>query len=117
MEQKFDEKLEVFGTNVEQKFDQKLDVFETSTKKRTDYKLNGINEQLQHLDNKTDMILDEVVRVHESLQGQIDNIEKDMNELKQYYRVDRLENYNMSLLLRLTDDLTKRVENLENKIA
>lgn len=62
-------------------------------------------------------MLDEVVRVHENLQAQIDALEKNVAELRQYYRVDKLENDNMTLMLRLMNDLVKRVEELERRIA
>ena len=80
-------------------------------------KLDPINEELQDVNSKIGIVLDEIVRVHESLQEQIDNLEKNMTELRQYYRVDKLENDNMTLMLRLMNDLVKRVEELESKIA
>ena len=67
--------------------------------------------------NKIDIVLDEVVRVHGNLQAQIDTLEKNVAELRQYYRVDKLENDNMTLMLRVVNDLVKRVEELEKRIA
>ena len=63
------------------------------------------------------LMLDEVVRENENLQAQIDTLEKNVAELRQYYRVDKLENDNMTLMLRLVNDLVKRVEELEKRIA
>ena len=79
--------------------------------------MNPLREELQHTNNKIDVVLDEVVRVHENLQAQIDALEKNVAELRQYYRVDKLENDNMTLMLRLMNDLVKRVEELERRIA
>lgn len=70
----------------------------------------------QH-ESRIELVLDEVVRVHEGLQGQIDRLEKNMNEMQQYYRIDKLENDNMKLLIQHVADLDRRVENLENKTA
>ena len=62
-------------------------------------------------------MLDEVVRENENLQEHIEALEKNVAELRQYYRVDKLENDNMTLILRLMKDLVKRVEELEKRIA
>ena len=40
-----------------------------------------------------------------------------MDELKQYYRINKLENENTSLLLQMIKDLQKEVEELKKKIA
>lgn len=63
------------------------------------------------------LMLDEVVRENENLQEHIEALEKNVAELRQYYRVDKLENDNMTLILRLMKDLVKRVEELEKRIA
>lgn len=63
------------------------------------------------------LMLDEVVRENENLQTQIDALEKNVAELRQYYRVDKLENDNITLILGLVKDLVKRVEELERRIA
>lgn len=63
------------------------------------------------------LMLDEVVRENENLQEHIEALEKNVAELRQYYRVDKIENDNMTLILRLMKDLVKRVEELEKRIA
>ena len=63
------------------------------------------------------LMLDEVVRENENLQEHIEALEKNVAELSQYYRVDKLENDNMTLILRLMKDLVKRLEELEKRIA
>lgn len=40
-----------------------------------------------------------------------------MEELNQYYRITKLENDNTTLLLKMIDELSRRVEELEKKTA
>jgi len=79
--------------------------------------LKPLKDDVQDLKKMDQLILDEIVRVHEGVEAHISQLEKNMNEMKQFYRMDKLENDNMTLMLRLVNDLVKRVEDLENKIA
>lgn len=76
-----------------------------------------LKTDVQSLKKMDHLILDEVVRVHEGVEAHISQLEKNMNEMKQYYRMDKLENDNMTLMLRFMNDLAKRIEELESKIA
>ena len=44
-------------------------------------------------------------------------VESCMEEIKQYYRINKLENENTSLLLQMIKDLQKEVDELKKKIA
>lgn len=63
------------------------------------------------------MILEEIDRVQGILQQNIKIVEKNLEELQQYYRITKLENDNAMLLLKLVDELSRRVTELENKTA
>lgn len=63
------------------------------------------------------LVLGEVERVREILENQIAQVKKNMEELNQYYRITKLENDNTALLLKMIDELSKRVEELEKKTA
>ena len=63
------------------------------------------------------MILNELDRVQERFDTKFTRIEKNLEEIQQYYRIDRLENDNTTLLLKLHDDIQKRVAELERKTA
>lgn len=43
-------------------------------------------------------------------------VEKNLNELTQYYRITRLESDNTALLLKMVDELSRKVEELERRI-
>lgn len=63
------------------------------------------------------MILEKIDRVQGILQQNIKTVEKNLEELQQYYRITKLENVNSMLLLKLVDELSRRVTELENKTA
>lgn len=68
-------------------------------------------EQTEHL------LLDEIGNTQSYLERQIGEVKKNMDELIQYYRITKLENDNTSLLLKMIDQLSKRVEELEKRTA
>lgn len=51
------------------------------------------------------------------LENQINAIQKNLDELAQYYRITKLERDNTALLLKMIDELSKRIEVLEKKTA
>ncbi|MCJ8020985.1 hypothetical protein MUY40_29055 [Blautia sp. NSJ-159] len=69
------------------------------------------------LNSQTNMILNELDNVQLRLTDKMNRLESNMDELKQYYRINKLENENTSLLLQMIKDLQKEVEELKKKIA
>lgn len=69
------------------------------------------------LNSQTNMILNELDNVQLKLTDKMNRLESNMDELKQYYRINKLENENTSLLLQMIKDLQKEVEELKKKIA
>ena len=102
-----DEKLEKSEASMLKLMDEKLKKSETSMLKRMD-------EKLAESEN---LILDELERTRNILEKQISRVQSDMDEMKQYYRITRLENSNASMLLKITEDLSRRVEVLERGTA
>ena len=77
-----------------------------------------VREEVDERASKTeDFLLDEIGRTQTYLEKQINEVKKNMDELIQYYRITKLENYNTSLLLKMIDQLSKRVEELEKRTA
>lgn len=100
---KVDEKFAKF----EEKVDEKFISFEERIMRQVDEKIT-----------KSEIfLLDEIERTRNILEKRIDKIEQDIDELKQYYRIIKLEDSNVELLLKINDELSKRVEALEKKIA
>lgn len=59
------------------------------------------------------LLLDEIERTRGVLEKQIETVQKNLNEISQYYRITKLENDNTTLLLKLSDELSKSVTELE----
>ena len=69
------------------------------------------------LENTERILLDEIVRTQNILEEKINTVQKNIDELKQYYKITRLESDNTSLLIQMITELQKRVTELESKIA
>lgn len=69
------------------------------------------------LNSQANMILNELDKVQLKITDKMNRLESNMDELKQYYRINKLENENTSLLLQMIKDLQKEVEELKKKIA
>ena len=115
---KVDEKFAKF----EEKVDEKFVSFEERIMRQVDEKFISFEERImQQVDEKITkseiFVLDEIERTRNILEKRIDKIEQDIDELKQYYRITKLEDSNVELLLKINDELSKRVEALEKKIA
>lgn len=76
--------------------------------------LKKVDERLEKSEN---MMLDEIERTRGILEDKIEKIQKNMDELNNYYHIHKLENDNTALLLKLIDSLSKRVEELERRTA
>ena len=63
------------------------------------------------------LILGEMERTRERLENKIETVQDNLEELKQYYRITKLENDNTALLLQMVTELQKRVAELEKKTA
>lgn len=114
LEQKDFELLkQMIGEVIEEKLETKLENKLEPVRKDS----QEIKENIQELKEMDKSVLDEVVRVHESTQKQIDEVKRNIEELKQYNRITKLESDNTTLLLKLIEGLTKRLEEVENRIA
>ena len=63
------------------------------------------------------LLLDEIGRTQTYLEKHITEVKKNMEELSQYYRITKLESDNTTLLLKMIDQLNRRVEELEKRTA
>ena len=104
---KVDERLEKTEESILMKVDEKLEKTEESILMKVDERL---------LKSET-LVLGEIERTRSYLEKQIEKVQKNMDELNQYYRITKLEADNTALWLRLIDGLSKRVEELEKKTA
>lgn len=63
------------------------------------------------------LLLGEIVRTQTIFEKRIEKVEQNIEELKTYYNITRLERENTSLLLQLIEELRKDVDELKSKTA
>ena len=82
---------------------------------------DGQHNILQQMDERItsseNMILKELDRVQEHLESDVQKVQRNLEELQQYYRIAKLENDNTSLLLKMYNDMQKEIAELKAKIA
>ena len=76
--------------------------------------LGRVEEMFTDFEN---MVLGELDHVQEKTNEKFDKIQKNLNELNQYYKIDRLETANAEILFEKIQDLEKRMQRVESKIA
>lgn len=62
-----------------------------------------------------ELLLSEIIRVHESLDQRISHVEKELSEIREFYHTVRLDSENSALFLRMINDLDTRVTALEER--
>lgn len=111
------------------KMDDRFDKIDDRLDKMDD-RLDKMDNRLDKMDNRMDgmvtkedlresenMILSHIDHVQEVFDKRFEKLEKNMEELCQYYRITKLENENTTLLLRMIEELRKDVEDLKRKTA
>ncbi|MBQ4563130.1 MAG: hypothetical protein IJA58_01470 [Lachnospiraceae bacterium] len=95
---------------------------------RLEARIDGLEGRMDRLEKSVDAlriqqkkmeenIYDEIGRVQTYLEKKIDAVQKDVDEMKQYYRIERMENAASTTILRIVSDLQKDVAELKQKIA
>ena len=103
LETRFDQKL----SSLEDKFDQKLAAAQASLKQ-------CIEERACKTENT---LLDEMDRYDCKYEQRFHRLENDVEILNSFYRISRNENQNFQILLKITDDLNRRLTIVEQQIA
>lgn len=63
------------------------------------------------------LLLDELGYVQSYFEKQITQVQKNIDELQQYYKIAKLENDNTTLLLKMIETLQKDIEEIKKKTA
>ena len=129
LENRIDQKLESLENRIDQKLeslenrmDQKLESLESRMVNTMDTKIEKLeNRMIDTMDVKIrdseNLLLEEMERTRTILENKIDKIQKNVDNLNQYYQIAKLENDNLRLVIESVQNLTKRVEVLEGKSA
>ena len=73
-----------------------------------------IIDRIREVEN---VLLEEMDRTQRHLEDKINLVKEDLEELKQYYKITKLENDNTALLLKMIGELERRVKELEKRTA
>ena len=76
-----------------------------------------LTEMDKRFTQSENLILDELDRTRSIMEKKIEVVQRNIDELSQYYRITKLESDNTTLLLQMINDLRKEVEELKQKIA
>ena len=110
MDEKLDNlesRMDVKLGNLESRMDEKLDKLETKM-------VNTMDEKLRESEN---LLLEEMERNRTILEDKINKVQENVDNLNESYRITKLENDNLSLVINMVQNLTKRVDELESKTA
>ena len=98
--------------------DKRMDVRFAESENRTAARLTEFEKRTDaRLAESENLILEEMERTRNILEKQIESVQKNLDELNQYYRITKLENDNTALLLKMINELSRRSEELEKKTA
>ena len=122
MEAMVDKRTAESEKNMEAMMDKRIAESEKNMEAMIDKRIAGSEKNMETMmDRKVteseNLILKEMDRVQINLTNKINEVQKNLDELNQYYRITKLENDNTALLLKMIDELSKRVEVLEKKTA
>ena len=117
-----DKKIAASEQNVISTVDKKIAASERNVISSVDKKIAASERKIlsvmdEELSRSENMILNELDRVQAHLEGDLEKVQKNLEELKQFYKIDKLETDNTSLLLKMYNDMQKEIAEIKTKIA
>ena len=117
-----DKKIAASEQNVISAVDKKIAASEQNVISAVDKKIAASEQNIlsvmdEKLSRSENMILNELDRVQAHLEGDLEKVQKNLEELKQFYKIDKLETDNTSLLLKMYNDMQKEIAEIKTKIA
>lgn len=88
-------------------------------------KLEEVSQKIDRVEDKLSnriaegekFLLDEIVLNRNAVEQMIEKVQRNIEELNQYYRITKLENDNTAILLKLITQLQNDVDELKRKTA
>lgn len=103
--------------SVENKFSAVENKISTVEKKVIESERNIIQQVDKKIAESENLILKELDRLEIHLEKEVDQVQKNFDEIKQFYRINKLESDNTTLLLQMYNNLEEKIKELESKIA
>lgn len=89
----------------------------TVEKKVIESEQNIIQQVDKKIAESENLILKELDRLEIHLEKEVDQVQRNLDEIKQFYRINKLESDNTTLLLQMYNNLEEKIKELESKIA
>ena len=102
---------------VENKFSAVENKISTVEKKVIESEQNIIQQVDKKIAESENLILKELDRLEIHLEKEVDQVQRNLDEIKQFYRINKLESDNTTLLLQMYNNLEEKIKELESKIA
>lgn len=103
--------------SVENKFSAVENKISAVEKKVIESEQNIIQQVDKKIAESENLILKELDRLEIHLEKEVDQVQKNLDEIKQFYRINKLESDNTTLLLQMYNNLEEKIKELESKIA
>lgn len=103
--------------SVENKFSAVEKKISAVEKKVIESEQNIIQQVDKKIAESENLILKELDRLEIHLEKEVDQVQKNFDEIKQFYRINKLESDNTTLLLQMYNNLEEKIKELESKIA
>lgn len=103
--------------SVENKFSAVENKFSAVEKKVIESERNIIQQVDKKIAESENLILKELDRLEIHLEKEVDQVQRNLDEIKQFYRINKLESDNTTLLLQMYNNLEEKIKELESKIA
>ncbi len=125
-EKRINDRIDTRIAETEKQINDKIDTRIAETEKRINDKIDTrIAETEKRINDKIDtkiaesenLLLEEMDRVQMFLESKINTVKGNLEELRQYYKITKLENDNTAILLKMIEELSRRIEELEKKSA
>ena len=115
---KVDVRIAETEQNILKKVDVRIAETEQNILKKVDVRIAEVEQKMdEKITHSENLILSELDRVQTHLEKDIEKTQENLDELKQFYRIDRLETDNTSLLLKMYNDMQKEIAEIKAKIA
>ena len=102
-----DEKITHSEPRILKEVDNKINASETRMQKEFDAKMD---EKFTNFEN---VILRKLNRMQERMDKRMDDIQKNIDELNQYYRISKMESDKTSVLLQMYSDMQKQIAEIQ----
>lgn len=119
---KVDERISASEESILSKVDERVSASEESILSKVDERISAsehtvLSKMDERISASENLVLNELDRVQTHLEKEVDEVRENLDEMKQFYRINKLESDNTTLLLQMYNNMQKEIEEIKTKIA